>query len=245
MGMGTTGAGNAFGAVPADFGLRPLTLQYTLGTNSSNFPKDLLPRAEWKEGAWDLDVLALVYLPEFMKTDWSTLPLGNDLLMWQSSNAKDAEDFVLGEIEHLRELMQTDRERYMAEIVFQHDNAPGYWSALLALNPGQNKHSLILINLAVRIGQIVAAHYKWQYKRTRPSYVCPGLLPPFGPPSHAAFPSGHSMQSWLLTGLLSQVAPSFKEQLEWLAERVAVNRERAGVHYRRIPVPASSSPTSA
>ena len=119
----------------------------------------------------------------------------------------------------------------MAEIVFQHDNAPGYWSALMALNPGQNKHSLILINLAVRIGQIVAAYYKSIFNRTRPSYVCPGLLPPFGPPSHTAFPSGHSMQSWLLTGLLSQVAPSVQEQLKWLAERVAMNRERAGVHY--------------
>ena len=128
--------------------------------------------------------------------------------------------------------METDRERYFAEIVFQHDNAPGYWSALLALNPGHNMHAMILINLAVRIGQIVAAHYKWHFKRTRPSYVCPGLLPPFGPPSHASFPSGHSMQSWLLTLLLTEVAPSFKDQLEWLAKRVALNRERAGVHYR-------------
>jgi hypothetical protein len=34
-----------------------------------------------------------------------------------------------------------------------------------------------------------------------------------------------------MTLTLSVVAPEYKEQLEWLAERVALNRERAGVHY--------------
>jgi membrane-associated phospholipid phosphatase len=87
------------------------------------------------------------------------------------------------------------------------------------------------VNLAVRIGQIVAAFFKDYYQRPRPSYVCPGLLPPFGPPSHASFPSGHSLQSWLLTGLLSKVAPAYGFGLSWLAERVALNRERVGLHY--------------
>ena len=35
----------------------------------------------------------------------------------------------------------------------------------------------------------------------------------------------------LITLLLNYVAPDYQVQLNWLAERVAVNRERAGLHY--------------
>ena len=34
-----------------------------------------------------------------------------------------------------------------------------------------------------------------------------------------------------MTYTQSVVAPEFTDQLEWLADRVALNRERAGVHY--------------
>jgi acid phosphatase (class A) len=127
--------------------------------------------------------------------------------------------------------MQTDRERYMAEIIFQHDNAPSYWGTMLAINNRAHYKTLVVMNLAVRIGQIVAAYYKKKHNRTRPSFVCPGLLPSFGPPAHAAFPSGHSLQSWLLSLFLAEVVPAYKNELDWLAKRVAFNRERAGVHY--------------
>jgi hypothetical protein len=243
MGMGM---GMAFGATPPELGFRPLTLQYELGPNSDpSFPVDLLPTARWKDriGPWDPDVLSLLYLTEFLeKCDWKAIDFARDypdLLLWQPDKAH-FEDFVAGEIGRLLEYMQTDRERYMGEIVAQHDNAPGYWVSLMAANGHQHPKTLVVMNLAVRIGQVVAAYYKKVFKRPRPSFVCPGLLPAFGPPAHASFPSGHSMQSWLLSLFLeqtqkmqpAQAAPGYYEkQLYWLAERVAFNRERAGVHY--------------
>jgi len=231
-----------FSAVPPELGARYLTLQYTLGPNSPpSFPTGILPPQQWKEGPWDPDVLALKFLPEFVRTDWDKIKLHQliqgtadaHLLDWDLGRGKtQAENFVEAEVEYLQELMQNDRERYLPEILIQHDNAPAYWGALLALDHSTYPKTFQVLNLAVRIGQIVAAYYKWKYKRPRPSYVCPGLLPPYGPPAHTSFPSGHALQSWLLTGLLTKVAPKFKEELKWLAERVATNRERAGLHYR-------------
>jgi acid phosphatase (class A) len=101
----------------------------------------------------------------------------------------------------------------------------------MAMNDRLNPKTLVVLNLAVRIGQVVAAYYKMKFKRPRPSFVCPGLVPTFGPAAHASFPSGHSTQSWLLSLFLTEVAPAYKDQLYWLAERVALNRERLGVHY--------------
>ncbi|WP_158626785.1 phosphatase PAP2 family protein [Bradyrhizobium sp. RP6] len=230
----------AFGATPPELGFRPLTLQYDLGPNTDpSFPEKLLPKECWKDriGPWDPDVLCLLSLTEFIRdTDWDTIHTDlaaerPTLLAWDPSKP-DYQDFVAGEILQLQLLMQTDRERYMGEIVAQHDNAPGYWVSLMAANNREHHYTLVIMNLAVRIGQIVAAFYKDYYKRPRPSYACPGLLPAFGPPAHASFPSGHSLQSWLMSLFLEEVACSYKCELEWLADRVAVNRERAGVHYR-------------
>ena len=69
----------------------------------------------------------------------------------------------------------------------------------------------------------------------RPSTVCPGLLLPFGPPRHPAFPSGHSLTGHLTTYLLTEITninTNVGQELVWLADRVATNRERAGLHYK-------------
>jgi hypothetical protein len=236
MGMGM-GMGMAFGATPPELGFRPLTLQFDLGPNvDPSFPERLLDKVCWKDrhGPWDPDVLSLTYLAEFIKnTPWDGIDIATDrpdLLKWQPANANFVK-FVGCEIHQLQILMQTDRERYLGEIVAQHDNAPGYWESLMGINNRHHHHTLVVMNLAVRIGQVVAAYYKRKFERPRPSFVCPGLMPAFGPPAHASFPSGHSLQSWLLSLLLEKTTPCYKDELYWLAERVALNRERLGVHY--------------
>jgi hypothetical protein len=111
---------------------------------------------------------------------------------------------------------------------------------------GSKPASLKLMQMAMRIGEMAAMHYKSVYMRPRPSALCPGLSPPFGPPGHPAFPSGHALQGYLITEALmeatrppikstSGAVPKpdsiYKKQLKWLARRVARNRERAGLHY--------------
>ncbi len=43
------------------------------------------------------------------------------------------------------------------------------------------------------------------FRRVRPSTLCPGLVPPFGPPRHPAFPSGHSFLGHFIALLLLEI----------------------------------------
>ena len=151
------------------------------------------------------------------------------------SDTGQAWKFITDELEELRALMADDRDRYMPEILAQADAAPLYWLQLLNLGAAEKPWTQALIAFAQRAGEMVALHFKYKYHRVRPSTLLPGLLVPFGPPRHPAFPSGHSLTGHLTAGLLNKI-PKVKERLEkdldWLAKRVAKNRERAGLHYK-------------
>ena len=164
--------------------------------------------------------------------------VGRPLLGWQIGGAVTqaiAETFIKAELEYLQELMRDDRDRYMPELLSQADGAPMSWISLMRIDRGQMPWTLALMSIALRIGEMVAMYYKNIYKRTRPSTLFPGLLVPFGPPLHPAFPSGHALQSALLSLLLKRINANtlarFGVELNWLASRVAKGRERAGLHY--------------
>ena len=113
-----------------------------------------------------------------------------------------------------------------------------------------------LMHIAMHVGEFQAMHYKRQpgtdpqggqiLPRPRPSQLSPALMPPIAVPGHASYPSGHSTQSHLLSGLLAQVMPAAAtgvlvtvspttipsaSLLDRLAERVSRNREVLGLHY--------------
>jgi membrane-associated phospholipid phosphatase len=50
-------------------------------------------------------------------------------------------------------------------------------------------------------------NYKQQFRRVRPSTIAPGLVPPFGPPHHPSFPSGHSFLGHFIGLLLLEIPP--------------------------------------
>jgi len=165
------------------------------------------------------------------------------------------------ELTTLESLMQDDRARYLAESQAQSDGIPRYFMHLLAADSGNKPWTMQLIRCAVAIGNVAYLHYKSQAKRVRPSTLCPGLVPPFGPPQHPAFPSGHAFLGHFIALLLLEV-PGIAQRhgvgmvmdavsgsgkkpvwsqlkgrdqpggsLLWLAARLALNRERMGLHY--------------
>lgn len=234
MGLGNVVLG---GAVPPELGIHPLTLDFSPDPMHPSIPRDVLPRNRWyyDPNLWDSGLYGLLALRQYAaSSEWTNIQITDPKIIgWQTDDT-----MVRDEIEYLRSLMENDRAGYMAEIVAQHDNAPFYWISLLGMTNGSKPASLKLLQMAMRIGEMTAVYYKEVYKRVRPSTICPGLAPPFGPPGHPAFPSGHSLQGWLITYSLMEVtrpAPTadsiYKKQLKWLAKRVAVNRERAGLHY--------------
>lgn len=236
--------GAALGAVPPELVWGPLTLQFNLGLNAPpSFPiLPTLPAGNWRPAIWDPSLYALLGLGEFVVgANWRTIADGTALpnplpLGWQPGQA-GFRAFVDGEITQLAVLMAKDRERYLAEIIAQHNDAPGYWIALLRLDRRSYPWTLRVLSLASRIGEFVAIHAKDIFNRPRPSQVSPGILPPFGPPSHPSFPSGHATQSRLIQRCLEVVtaagaaASPYGTHLDWLCQRISYNRQRGGFHY--------------
>jgi hypothetical protein len=184
--------------------------------------------------------------------------LSPDDVKWEAVANGYAE--IKSEIAELLELMEDDRDRYLAEINAQADGLPAYVIHFIWADADRKPWTLELIRCGLAIGNLVYMYYKALFRRVRPSTLCPGLVPPFGPPRHPSFPSGHSFLGHFIALLLleiSQVEDVFGElpgaglarvkptlaqvmskayvvngPLLWLARRLAKNRERAGVHYR-------------
>jgi membrane-associated phospholipid phosphatase len=222
--------------MPAELGPKPWTLDYTpnlLGT--PDLPQKQIPGVglSYPSGLWDPALIAGIAATEFAAASSVWQPLNSVLtsaeLDWQTSQA-----FITQEIEYLLALMADDRDRYMPEILAQAEGAPLFWLQLLNLGGGEKPATNALISFAQRAGEMAALYFKMHYKRVRPSALCAGLLVPFGPPRHPAFPSGHALTGHLTTYLLLQITSlntKLVDELTWLAGRVAKNRERAGIHY--------------
>src|SRR4051794_11194800 len=99
---------------------------------------------------------------------------------------------------------------------------------MLAPTQPAKPHTIRLLHACLRIGEMAAIHYKYKFLRPRPSVLCPALQPPMGPPGHPSFPSGHSLQGHLVSAWLQELsggaASQYTLQLDWLADRIAINR---------------------
>lgn len=105
---------------------------------------------------------------------------------------------------------------------------------MLSLTPQRHISTQRLIALAMSVAGIYGMHWKLHYMRPRPAQVWPGLLPLLPTPPHPSYPSNHAAQAWLTCALLSQVHdgyPTLKHYLQDMAGRIALNRERAGLHF--------------
>jgi hypothetical protein len=109
------------------------------------------------------------------------------------------------EIEQLQQLMQDDRDRYLAESEAQADGLADYVLAFIGASQVKHPWTVELVSCGLAIGNVAYMQWKGRFKRVRPSTLCPGLLPPFGPPAHPAFPSGHSTLGHLIALLLLEI----------------------------------------
>jgi hypothetical protein len=135
---------------------------------------------------------------QLINRGWLTV---NDHLKWQT----EWDPFITSEIAALFDLMEDDRDRYMAEINSQADGLAAYFISFLWLDSERYPATIELIRCGLAIGNIVYMYYKAYFRRVRPSVICPGLAPPFGPPRHPSFPSGHSFLGHFIALLLLEI----------------------------------------
>ena len=145
---------------------------------------------------------------------------------------------LTAEITELVELIDY-RAAVMDEALAQLTDIVHYWSGMLMFSQGSHPWTFRLAQVAVEVGAFVVFQYKMRDNRPRPSQLCPWLMPPVAVPPHASFPSGHSTQAHLLSGLLQEVLPAEvtgpdpnTSLLARMAERVARHREVLGLHYK-------------
>jgi acid phosphatase (class A) len=72
---------------------------------------------------------------------------------------------------------------------------------------------------------------KQKFNRVRPSFLEPDIDPVLEIPSHPAYPSGHSTQMHFLAYVFGELAPEKRPVFMAEADRIAKNREIAGLHY--------------
>lgn len=185
-------------------------------------PHDFNFHATFPWSAWRPDLFGVMALAEFGRTDWRCIdpePPPSDPRV------------IFHEIEELVAMARDVRPGRVDEILDQNARVKGYFAQVLMLSAWSHPNTLKLIEMALRVGQMVAVHFKLKYNRARPQQVFPPLVPLLNSPWHASFPSGHSLESHMIALALAEVAPNTRKALIALADRIGHNREIAGVHY--------------
>ena len=89
----------------------------------------------------------------------------------------------------------------------------------------------ILIKFISKSVDPIILNLKKKYNRVRPYRLDTSIIPSIKPPKHPSYPSGHSIQSFIIAYLLSEKYPEKKNFFMKTAYSIAKNREYAGVHY--------------
>jgi membrane-associated phospholipid phosphatase len=252
------GAGNATsissGWFFADRVNLPFVTTPDTGPNATNTPEPIggltiVPDiARFPARNWSAEWYSWLALIEFAASKWQTIDptsvawwpnwVGGTLPIDWPSLAANVEDEIAG----LAIAAANERADALGEILSQANEFISYFLNLLTANPGAYPQTTKVLSIASQIGTFVAMYFKGQYKRPRPSQLCPALLPPLQVPGHASFPSGHSTQAHLMAlcmgeifdGLPAAQKPQMqpmRDDLKVLADRIARNREIAGLHY--------------
>jgi len=189
---------------------------------SASFP-------DYPDRLWDPDLLALSVLPEFFG---NSLPGG----YWKNRiTISPPGPVTQAEIDRLKILAVTERPEALGEIIEQDQNFQVDWLQLLMIDGSTHPHTLLLMKLAARVGEVVMICYKRQFAkssaRPRPSQLLPTLYPPVPVPGHAPYPAGHALIGHLTSICLAELRPALRPVLVELARRVWFNRMIAGLHY--------------
>jgi hypothetical protein len=122
---------------------------------------------------------------------------------------------------HLGDIIREQQGRVMVE----------YWFKHLGFAPITHPLTTELVVACFHLAGSAVMYFKNRFERVRAPVLDPKLSPPIPVPGHPAYPSGHSTQMHLMAWLLADLVPDEEIAVMAIAEDVAVNRERAGLHY--------------
>lgn len=122
-----------------------------------------------------------------------------------------------------------------AEILSQMGPQMAYWSAALSLSGDRTPRTLELCETAMVFASFVVQKVKQMMGCPRPSTFKKTVQPMIPNPGHSTFPSGHATEAFMMARVLQELlALTTKEEkalLQAQANRIALNRVVAGVHF--------------
>lgn len=121
----------------------------------------------------------------------------------------------------------------LPEIIEENAGPPAYYHRMLLTDQERNKLTGALLSTAIVWALPFIMYFKHKWKRARPMQFEARIRPVVDCPAHPAYPSGHSTQSHLVALAMGQVTgrQDIKDALWSAADRIAQNREYAGLHY--------------
>jgi hypothetical protein len=147
----------------------------------------------------------------------------------------------------LREMAFLERRYAIDEILTEADEFISKFLHLVSATATTHPATSRMLIVADALTALITMHYKAHFNRARPAQVAPALMPPIEHAGHASFPSGHATQAHVFATLLKEVIPkrlgaaaptpadpdrtTIEKSLVFLADRIARNREIAGLHY--------------
>jgi PAP2 superfamily len=130
------------------------------------------------------------------------------------------------------------RARRAVEILPQVYPADAWWASMLGLRPDRYRGTLEFLNVALNFAVTVVFRFKQMFGCPRPFEYSAAIQPLVATPGHDSWPSGHATESFLQARILATlskqslgVGGSAEKLLLQNAERIARNREIAGVHF--------------
>ncbi|MCK1383472.1 phosphatase PAP2 family protein [Bradyrhizobium sp. 21] len=151
------------------------------------------------------------------------------------------------DIAKLKEMAFTERPEAIDEIVTEADEFISKFLHLVSATATTHPATSRMLIVADALTALISMHYKAHFNRPRPTQVVPGFMSPIQHGGHASFPSGHATQAHVFAALLTEVMPNWLgdpaptpaaperttigKSLGALADRIARNREIAGLHY--------------
>ena len=127
------------------------------------------------------------------------------------------------------------REDRAGEVLAELGPPIAFWSSIVHLHPDHKRWTLELIDAALRLANWVEMRFKHSLACRRPVEYSGQIQPIILTPGHSSLPSGHATEAFLVAYLLRQLIPNidfnWSEQLMRQANRIAVNRTVAGVHF--------------
>ncbi len=191
-----------------------------------SYADDGIDDIRFEQSMWDKDLLQIIEDGPYL--------LSADLEFDIAPPPHNSSEITKGELAELHHMAEAERSSYTLErIHYEHTGIKKAYEIFVSsgyISPLDMK-TIGMISLIDRDLDYAIMKYKKHFLRPRPSQLDDVLPLVIENPPHAAYPSGHATQTYMIALVLSDFDPEHADYYKQLSLDVAHRREIAGVHY--------------